>query len=136
MSTIKATAAVLTDYSSKKTLLSLRPHNKPLGGFWEFPGGKIEYGETPKDALCRECYEELGILISPKDLLFLKEIDILYSKNKVNILFFQVMRWDQRPQPKEGQKLAWHTKETVKNLKTLPRVKEILNAIQFEEEKL
>lgn len=60
-------AAALVD-EGDRVLLCERPHHKPMGGLWEFPGGKLEPGETPEQALVRELSEELGISVDPADL--------------------------------------------------------------------
>ena len=62
---VVAGALVTPDY---RVLLSRRPAGKNLAGFWEYPGGKIESGETPEQALCRELAEELRLDINPRDL--------------------------------------------------------------------
>ena len=51
-----------------RVLVAQRPMEKDFGGLWEFPGGKLEEGETPKDALTREMHEELGINVEPKQV--------------------------------------------------------------------
>jgi 8-oxo-dGTP diphosphatase len=53
---VLVTAVALID-DDKRVLIAQRPENKPMAGFWEFPGGKVEAGETPEDALCREIKE-------------------------------------------------------------------------------
>ena len=62
MSIVLVSAVALVDPDGL-VLLSQRPKEKEMGGFWEFPGGKVEKGETPEEALIRELKEELGILI-------------------------------------------------------------------------
>lgn len=67
MPAIKVCAAVV--YHHNKILITLRPEGKKLGGYWEFPGGKIEDQETPEDALKREMIEELAIEVDVGELL-------------------------------------------------------------------
>ncbi len=64
---VKVSAAVIEHQN--KVLITLRPRDKKLGGFWEFPGGKLEVGETPQEALKREIIEELDIKITVGALL-------------------------------------------------------------------
>ena len=64
--TLLVAAAALINYAGE-ILLAQRPAGKRLAGKWEFPGGKLEAGESPEIALCRELQEELGITVQPKD---------------------------------------------------------------------
>ena len=66
-SAMRVCAAVI--YHQNKILITLRPQNKKLGGYWEFPGGKIENQETPEEALKRELQEELAIEVEVGELL-------------------------------------------------------------------
>lgn len=67
MAAIKVCAAVV--YHHNKILITLRPEDKKLGGYWEFPGGKVEKQETPEEALKREMMEELAIEVEIGELL-------------------------------------------------------------------
>jgi 8-oxo-dGTP pyrophosphatase MutT (NUDIX family) len=78
-------------------LLGLRPQGKPLAGFWEFPGGKIEATETPYEALCRELEEELGITVISAKLLF----DYIYTHSMSSCDI-------QQPQPSSGAYVPVH----------------------------
>ena len=126
---LKVVAGIFVCPKKHEVLLSLRPQGKPLEGYWEFPGGKVESGESLKSALIRECQEELGVLITPENALFLKQCDIKYPDFLINLTCFQILSWENEPSPQEGQGLSWHTLEDVKNLKTLPRMIEILELI-------
>lgn len=85
-------------------LLGLRPQGKPLAGFWEFPGGKIEAMETSYEALCRELEEELAIEVLSADLLF----EYVYEMEK-NIFFsvWQVKQYCGEPKPLAADELRW-----------------------------
>jgi len=92
-------------------LLAQRPPGKSLAGQWEFPGGKVELGETPEGALCRELGEELGIEIRPSALTPLTFAS-LGDRNSNNVhllmpLFVAVDRWSGEVRGAEGQELRW-----------------------------
>ncbi len=88
-------------------LLARRPAGKPLAGFWEFPGGKIESGERPEQALVRELQEELGI--TAKVFWPSKVIDFITDDRRLHFRFFRVMAFSGTPAPLEGQVLTWTT---------------------------
>lgn len=86
-------------------LVGQRPENHSLAGQWEFPGGKIESGESPEKALARELQEELGIEAEIGDLKF----SCTHSYGDVNILilFYEVLYWKGEPKPKHHLMLEW-----------------------------
>ena len=96
-----------------RVLLSQRPEDKPMGGLWEFPGGKIEPGETPETALIRELDEELGINTAAACLAPLSFASYSYGAIKKRqafhllMLLFVCRRWEGWPRPIEGGKLKW-----------------------------
>lgn len=86
-------------------LLSTRPAGKPYAGFWEFPGGKIEAGETVEQALRRELHEELGITIEAAEVWHVTEHD--YAHALVRLHWCKVGRWQGDFEMREGQAMRW-----------------------------
>ena len=77
-------------------LLAKRPEGRPLAGLWEFPGGKIEAGETPEDALIRELHEELGIAIAKQDFAPLTFASHAYPDFHLLMPVYLCRRWQGR----------------------------------------
>ena len=98
-------------------LLAQRPEGKSLAGLWEFPGGKIESGENPESALCRELAEELGLDVDPKDLNPLTFASHAYADFHLLMPLWTTRRWRGVPIGQEGQSLAWVQPD---DLKTYP----------------
>jgi 8-oxo-dGTP diphosphatase len=90
-----------------RVLLARRPPGKPLAGLWEFPGGKIEPGETPEAALIRELDEELGIQIAGKCLAPLSFASHGYPDFHLLMPLYVCRRWDGIVEARQGQELAW-----------------------------
>lgn len=90
-------------------LLCQRPMDKPMAGFWEFPGGKLERGETAAEALERELEEELGI--SASDISLYDTTTYHYANDNLTVIlhFLTVGRINGDPAPREGQTMAWFT---------------------------
>lgn len=104
MNRVEVVAAVLVDRRGCY-LLARRPEGKPYAGFWEFPGGKVEAGETLQEALSRELQEELGIAVRQAYPWITCRFD--YPHANVRLRLFRVVAWEGLPQPLEGQALAW-----------------------------
>ena len=88
-------------------LLAKRPHGKPYAGYWEFPGGKIEAGETAHQALARELQEELDIHIHESQDWGVIEHD--YPHAYVRLHLYLVRSWDGDTKGQEGQELSWQS---------------------------
>ncbi|MDI9332361.1 MAG: NUDIX domain-containing protein [Alphaproteobacteria bacterium] len=86
-------------------LLTSRPPGKVYEGHWEFPGGKLEAGETIAQALARELHEELGIDIQDCTLWKTEQVD--YPHAWVQLNFCRVTRWHGELQMREGQRFSW-----------------------------
>ena len=90
-----------------RVLLAQRPEGKSLAGLWEFPGGKVEQGESPEAALIRELHEELGIETQTSCLAPLTFASHSYDDFHLLMPLFVCRRWKGIVQGREGQKLAW-----------------------------
>ena len=90
-----------------QVLFAQRPAGKPYAGYWEFPGGKIEAGESALAALGRELHEELGIVVTQAKRWITQRHD--YPHAWVELQFFMVSAWDGDIDPQEGQQVAWQT---------------------------
>lgn len=78
-----------------------------MAGLWEFPGGKVEEGETPEASLIRELHEELGIDVSASCLAPLSFASHAYERFHILMPLYVCRRWKGSPEPREGQTLKW-----------------------------
>ena len=102
--TVAACALVDTD---GRVLLARRPAGKPMAGLWEFPGGKVEAGERPEDALIRELREELGIAVKEACLAPFTFASHTYDAFHLLMPLYVCRRWDGTPQPHHHKILKW-----------------------------
>jgi 8-oxo-dGTP diphosphatase len=109
-------AAALVD-ADGRVLLAQRPAGKQLAGLWEFPGGKIEPGERPEQALARELAEELGIDACVSCMQPLAFASHAYEDFHLLMPLFVCRRWDGMVVGKEGQALKW---ARARDLRTFP----------------
>lgn len=90
-----------------RVLIAQRPEGKGMAGLWEFPGGKIEVGESPEDALVRELAEELGITVKPPCLAPFTFASYTYEKFRLLMPLYVCRRWDGTPAPLHHAALKW-----------------------------
>ena len=101
---VRVAAAVIVRRNGD-VLLAQRPPGKPYAGYWEFPGGKLEPGETAAVALARELHEELGLTVRRAAPWLTQEF--VYPHAHVRLEFFRVFAWDGEPHGHDGQAFAW-----------------------------
>lgn len=109
---VSAVALIDTD---GRVLLAQRPEGKSLAGLWEFPGGKVEPGESPEDALIRELREELGIETKASCLAPLTFASHSYPDFHLLMPLFACRRWEGMAVGQEGQTLAWVRPERLRD---------------------
>ncbi|GIT92742.1 NTP pyrophosphohydrolase [Jannaschia pagri] len=103
---VLVSAVALVDRDGR-VLLAQRPEGKSMAGLWEFPGGKVEAGETPEAALIRELQEELGIDTWASCLAPLTFASHSYDSFHLLMPLFVCRKWTGQVQSREGQALAW-----------------------------
>lgn len=106
MKTVLVSAVALIDVDGR-VLLTQRPEGKSMAGLWEFPGGKVEPGETPEAALIRELKEELDIDTWQSCLAPLTFASHSYENFHLLMPLFACRKWQGTPKGLEGQEMAW-----------------------------
>jgi 8-oxo-dGTP diphosphatase len=120
-----AAAVILQD--DGRFLLAQRPAGKPYAGYWEFPGGKVEDGESPEVALRRELHEELGIDVDRAYPWLTRDYD--YAHAAVRLRFFRVVDWHGSLQAREAQDFAWQLPHELAVSPLLPANGSVLRAL-------
>jgi len=122
-------AAAVIERPDGSFLMARRPEGKVYAGWWEFPGGKVEAGETARHALDRELREELGIEVESAVPWLNREY--IYPHAHVMLRFFRVSAWRGEPHPHEGQVLDWNRAEAPQVSPILPANGPILKGLRL-----
>ncbi len=105
MKRIHIVAGIIFNQDKSQVFITKRPDDKHKGGFWEFPGGKVEEGETIEQAMTRELDEEIGIKVTEQSLFEHLEFD--YTDKSLKFDFILVTDFEEQPYGKEGQQGEW-----------------------------
>ena len=116
----------------RKVLLAERPEGKSMAGLWEFPGGKVEPGESPEDCIVRECREELGISIDPADLRPLTFASHAYEEFHLLMPLYCCRRWKGVAEGLEDQRIAFASADELADFPMPPADAPMLGAIRAE----
>ena len=123
-------AAVALIDADGRVLLARRPEGKPMAGLWEFPGGKVEPGETPEAALMRELHEELGIDICVPCLAPLTFASHAYDDFHLLMPLYVLRKWDGIVRPREGQEIAWVRPKSLRDYPMPPADEPLIAMLQ------
>lgn len=127
--TILVSALILMD-GEGRILLAKRPEGKSMAGLWEFPGGKVEEGETPEVALIREIKEELDITLSEDKLKPFTFASHTYETFHLLMPLFLCRVWRGEPKSCEGQKLAWVKVEDLRSYPMPPADEPLIEMLE------
>ncbi|HGG06207.1 MAG TPA: 8-oxo-dGTP diphosphatase MutT [Aliiroseovarius sp.] len=129
MKVVLVSAVALIDRDGR-VLLAQRPDGKSMAGLWEFPGGKVEPGETPEAALIRELQEELGIDTWESCLAPLTFASHSYDDFHLLMPVFACRKWEGVVQPREGQALKWVHAADLRNYDMPPADKPLIAVLR------
>ncbi len=127
MSRITRVAAAVIVRPDGRVLVAQRPPGRAYEGYWEFPGGKLEPGETPAHALARELKEELGLDVLRAAPWLVQEY--VYPHAHVELNFFRVFAWAGTPHGHDGQAFAWQTPGAFDVAPLLPANTRVMQAL-------
>ena len=125
---IVVSIALINDIN--EILLSKRPKNKHLSGYWEFPGGKVETNEAPEKALIREIKEELNIDINNKCIAPLSFSEFDYKEFQLLLLLYICRKWEGEPMSMENNELQWVKPNLLRNYKMPPADDSLIYFVQ------
>ena len=126
MAIVRVAAAVVLRPDGT-VLLAQRPEGKAYAGYWEFPGGKLEPGESPRQALVRELHEELGLAVVDAAPWFIQ--CFVYPHAHVELNFFRVFAWSGEPTGHDGQAFRWQVPGSFDVAPLLPANTRVLRAL-------
>jgi 8-oxo-dGTP diphosphatase len=124
---VAACALIDTD---GRILLAQRPEGKSLAGLWEFPGGKVEPGETPEETLVRELEEELGIITRIPCLAPLSFASHSYESFHLLMPLYICRRYEGIPQGREGQAIKWVRPQALRDYPMPPADEPLIPVLQ------
>ena len=127
---IKIVVSIALINDADEILISKRPKNKHLAGFWEFPGGKVETNEVPETALIREIKEELDININKKCIAPLSFSEFDYKEFQLLLLLYVCRRWEGEPKTMEDNEIIWVKPNMLKKYKMPPADVSLIYCIQ------
>jgi 8-oxo-dGTP diphosphatase len=127
--TLFVVAAALTNQDGE-ILLQKRPAGRQMAGLWEFPGGKVEQGESPESALVRELEEELGVAVDGTDLVPLTFASEALDHRHLLLLLYRCTRWAGEPACLDSQELRWLKPHAMRNLPMPPADKPLVTALE------
>ena len=130
---VHVVAGALFD-SQQRVLIAQRPPGKHMAGGWEFPGGKVNSGEQPIDALVRELHEELGVKVHDADPLIAYEH--AYADRVVLLDLWHVTRYQSEPYSREGQQIKWVAVDSLPSANLLEADRPMIAALQALAKKL
>jgi 8-oxo-dGTP diphosphatase len=121
-------ACALVD-ADRRVLIAQRPEGKSMAGLWEFPGGKVETGETPEAALIRELSEELGIETKQACLAPLSFVSHAYESIHLLMPLYVCRKWQGMPQTREHQALKWVRPQALRDYPMPPADEPLIAAL-------
>ncbi len=128
--TILAVVAAALQNEDGAFLLQKRPEGRAMAGLWEFPGGKIEEGESPEVALARELLEELAISVSVADLAPSCFASAPLENRQLLLLLYLCRKWEGVPQAVESPELGWFSVNAMRNLPMPPADLPLLDMLE------
>lgn len=126
--TFLVVAAALLD-GDGRVLLQRRPEGKSMAGLWEFPGGKVEPGETPEAALARELEEELGLSVEPAALIPASFASAPLGDRHLILLLYLCRAWSGEPRPLHASALDWVRPPDMRSLPMPPADRPLVEAL-------